>query len=74
MCFCVYEVHTILTESNTSHGAQIPQLSGESAGNLQLSISVNSSLKVNEHYSAVITTISDEEEIDSIGTIEFSKS
>ena len=63
----------MLTRSNTSHGVQIPQLLGQSASSIQLSISVTSNLDANQLYSAIITTISDEVEINSNGTIEFSK-
>ena len=59
-------------ESNTSHGAQIPRFSGQSEFSAELSLTVNSDLKFNELYSAIITSISDDQEIDSIGTIEFS--
>lgn len=70
----MYEVRTIQADTSMSHGAQIPQLSGQSASNLELSISINSNLEVNEVYSAIITTIIDDTEIDSNSTIEFSKS
>ena len=60
--------------TNTSHGVQIPQLTGQSGTSLQLNLIVNSNLTSNEVYSAIITTISDDEEINSIGNIEFSMS
>ena len=63
----------MLRESNPSHGAQVPQLLGQSASSIQLSISVASNLEVNQLYLTIITTISEEVEIDSNGTIEFSK-
>ena len=63
----------MLTESNTSHGAQVPHLLGQSISSIQLSISVSSNLEANQLYSAIITTISDEVVVDSNGTIEFSK-
>ena len=60
--------------TNTSHGVQIPQLTGQSGTSLQLNLTVNSNLTSNEVYSVIITTISDDEEINSIGNIEFSMS
>ena len=61
-------------DSNTSHGVQIPQFSGLSGTSIQLSLTVNSNLTCNEVYSAIINSISDHEEIISIGNIEFSMS
>ena len=65
-----------IAQSSTSHGAQIPQLIGRSELNAYLALSINSNLAVNELYVATITTIisGTDEETDSIGNIEFSKS
>ena len=70
----MYKVQTILVDTNTGHGVQIPQLTGQSGTSLQLNLIVNSSLTFNEVYSAIITTISDDEKINSIGNVEFSMS
>lgn len=75
-CFYVYEIQTILAESNISHGVQIPQLSGQSKASVQLELTISSNLMPNKLYSAIITSVSgDEEETNFIqGTTEFSKS
>ena len=46
-CFYAYEVQTILMESNTSHGAQIPQITGLSDISVELSFTMNSDLITN---------------------------
>ena len=61
-------------DSNTNHGVQIPQISGQSGTSIQLSLTVNSNLTSNNVYLATITTISDDQEINSIVDIKFSMS
>ena len=70
----MYEVQTTVMDSNTSHGVQIPQVSGQSGTIIQLSLTVNSNLTSNKVYLAIITTISDDQEINSIVDIKFSMS
>ena len=66
----------MVAQSSTSHGAQIPQLIGRSNLSAYLTLTIHSSLAVNELYVANITTIisGTDEETNSIGNIEFSKS
>ena len=64
----------MLMESDTNHGAQIPQITGQSDISVELSLTLNSNLIMNQLYSTIITTISGDEEVDSIGAIEFSMS
>ena len=76
LCFFIYEVETTPSptpaEANaTNHGKQIPELK-EASGQL-LSLTVNSSLVVNELYSATIRVITSDGSADSIGVIDFSK-
>ena len=63
-------------ESNTSHGAQIPQITGLSDISVELSLTLNSNLIINQFYSTINTTnsISGDKKVDSIGAIEFSMS
>ena len=72
-CICIYEVQTALNVSGsntTSHGPQIPELLGNSGASVQLSLTINSNLEINELYSTSIVANGLEK---SSATIEFSK-
>ena len=72
-CIYIYEVETALNVSGsntTSHGPQIPDLLGQSGDSVQLSLTVDSDLEVNELYTANIIADGLEK---SLATIEFSK-
>jgi hypothetical protein len=72
-CFLVYEVKTsLLSKANTTnHGIQIPGVVQYSQSSVQLSLTVDSDLLVNELYSATITAINADGERNISVTVEF---
>jgi hypothetical protein len=72
-CFLVYEVKTsLLSDANvTSHGIQIPGVVQYSQSSVQLSLTVDSDLLVNEQYLATITAINADRERNISVTAEF---
>jgi hypothetical protein len=72
-CFFIYEVGTsLLSEANvTSHGIQIPGVVQYSQSSVQLRLTVDSDLLVNEQYLATITAINADGERNTSVTVEF---
>jgi hypothetical protein len=72
-CFLVYEIKTsLLSEANTTnHGIQIPGVVQYSQSSIQLSLTVDSDLLVNEQYLATITAINADGERNISVTVEF---
>ena len=58
-CFSVYKVESspVASLNTTNHGIQIPVAVDYSQSSVQLSLTVDSNLIVNEQYSAIITDI-----------------
>ena len=75
MCFFVYKIESFpLSAANTrDHGIQIPLIVNYSRTSVQLSLTVDTELTVNEEYHAIISAVDADGEANFNETIEFGK-
>ena len=70
-CFFVYRIKTspLSTSNITDHGIQIPQIVNYLQPSVQLSLTIDTKLVVNEDYNAIFATINANGETDNSETI-----